>query len=73
MDTKSQRPWARLKERESSLSALNVAIEATDLAKELSSITPAKDIFDSVSVTLTMLRVRSCQFVLLTDYKLKCT
>jgi len=39
------------------MSVLNAAIEALNLAKELSSITPAKAIFGSVSVTLSMIRV----------------
>ena len=41
------------------LSALNVAIEALNLAKEVSSPTPAKAVFGSVSVLLTMIRVSS--------------
>ena len=35
------------------LSSVNAAIEAMDLAKRLSTITPAKDVFGSVSVSLT--------------------
>jgi len=54
MDTKSQRP----KERGGILSSLNVAIEATNLAKEASSITPAKAVFGTVSILLAMIRVR---------------
>ena len=53
MTAKSQRP----KEREGTISALNVAIEALNLAKESSSITPAKAVFGSVSIVLTMMRV----------------
>jgi len=53
MTDKSQRP----KERDGALSSLNVAIEGLNLAKELSSITPAKAVFGSVSVLLTMIRV----------------
>ena len=41
------------------LSSLNVAIEALNLAKEISSITPAKVVFGSVSVILTMIKVGS--------------
>ena len=41
-----------------SLSLLNVAIEAVNLAKELSSATPAKAVFGTVSALLTMIRVR---------------
>jgi len=53
MEAESQRP----KEREGAISALDAAIEAMNLAKELSSITPAKAVFGSVSVVLTMTRV----------------
>jgi len=49
----SQRP----KEREDAVSASNAAVEALDIAKEVSSITPAKAVFGSVSVVLTMIRV----------------
>ena len=45
--------------RDGALSALNVAIEAANLAKEASSVTPAKAVFGSVSILLTMIRVRS--------------
>ena len=54
MDTKSQRP----KDRDGALSSLNAAIEALNLAKEISSIAPAKAVLGSVSVVLTMIRVR---------------
>ena len=37
---------------------LNAAIEAMNLAKEVSSATPAKAIFGSVSILLTMIMVR---------------
>ena len=53
MDTKSQRQ----KRQDDTLSLLNVAIEAMNLAKEISSMTPAKAIFGSVSVLLAMIRV----------------
>jgi len=66
MDAKSRRP----KDREGAISALNAAIEAMNVAEGLSTITPTKDVFGSVGVTLTMLRVGSCWFVLI-DYKLK--
>jgi len=49
----------RQKRRDNSLSSLNMAIEAMNLAKEVSSITPAKAVFGSVSALLTMIRVRS--------------
>jgi len=55
MEAESQRP----RERESTISVLNGAIEALILAKELSSITPAQAVFGSVSVILTVIRVSS--------------
>ena len=58
MDTKSERP----KGRDSALSSLNLAIEGLNLAKEISSITPAKAVFGSVSVLLAMIRVRALVF-----------
>ena len=59
MDANSkQEKW-----RDGVLSSLNAAIEAMNLAKELASVTPAKAIFGSVSVLLTMIRVS----VLLSD------
>jgi len=45
------------KRRDNVLFALNVAIETSILAKEVSSITPAKAVFGSVSFILTMIRV----------------
>ena len=54
MEAKPQRP----KGRDGTLSSLNIAIEAMNLAKEVSSITPAKADFGSVSILLTMVRVR---------------
>ena len=53
MQSESQRP----NERESVISALNAAIETLNLAKEISSIAPAKAVFGSVSVILTVIRV----------------
>jgi len=47
----------RQKGRDGTLSSLSMAIEAMNLAKEISSITPAKAVFGSVSVLLTMVRV----------------
>jgi len=58
MEAKSQQP----KGQESKISALNTAIEALNLAKEVSSVTPAKAVFGSVSVILTMIRVSSLLF-----------
>jgi hypothetical protein len=49
----------RHKERDGALTALNVAIDGLNLAQEISSLTPAKAVFGSVSVILTMVRVRS--------------
>lgn len=43
--------------RETTISALNAAIEAMNLAKEVSSITPAKAAFGSVSFILAMVKV----------------
>ena len=53
MEAGSQRP----KGRDGAISSLNAAIEAVNLAKEISSITPAKAVFGSVSVLLTMIKV----------------
>ena len=47
----------RQKRREKVISLLDVAIEAMNLAKEVSSLTPAKAIFGSVSVLLAMIKV----------------
>jgi hypothetical protein len=52
MDPKSQRS-----KRQDVTLLLNAAIEAMNLAKEVSSMTPAKAIFGSVSVILAMIRV----------------
>ena len=53
MDAKSQRP----KRQDNTLSLLNAAVEAMNLAKALSSATPAKAVFGSVSILLTMIMV----------------
>ena len=53
METEPQLP----KELEGVASVLNGAIEAMNLAKEISGITPAKAVFGTVSVILTMIRV----------------
>ena len=55
MDTKSRGS----KRRDATLSTLNAAIEAMNLAKEVSGATPAKAIFGSVGVILAMIRVGS--------------
>ena len=54
MASTSQQP----KEREKTFSTLNVLIEGLNLAKEVSSVTPAKAAFGSVSALLVMIRVR---------------
>ena len=52
MDVKPQRP----KDKESAISALNIAIEALDLAK-ISNVTQAKAVFGSASILLATIRV----------------
>lgn len=47
--------------RDRFLASLNAAIEGLNLAKEVSSITPAKAVFGTASVLLVMIRVRSLQ------------
>ena len=58
MADNSQRP----KGRYNALSSLNVAIDGLNLAKEVSSITPAGPVFGSVTVLLTMIRVSFVPF-----------
>ena len=53
MATGPQRPKAR----EGVISTLNAAIEAMNLANKRTSITPAKAVFGSASVILTLTRV----------------
>lgn len=53
MDANSRWP----KRQDGVISSLNVAIEAMNLAKEASSLTPAKAVFGSASVLVTMIRV----------------
>ena len=55
MATTSQRP----KERENVVSLLNAAIDAINLAEKISSITPAKAVFGTVNILLTMIKVCS--------------
>jgi len=55
MDAETQQPKGR--DKDNTLSLLNVAIEALNLAKEISSITPAKAVFGSVGALLVMIRV----------------
>ena len=54
MEARSQRP----KRQDGFFSALNVAIEALDLAKEISCVSPAKAVFGSAIVLLTMIKAR---------------
>jgi len=54
MATKSQQQ----KRRDVTISSLNTAIEALNIMKEATSITPAPAVFGTVSVLLTMIRVR---------------
>ena len=49
---------ARQKNRENSLDLLDAAIEAVNLAKEMTSATPAKAVFGTVAVLLTTIKVR---------------
>jgi hypothetical protein len=53
MDSNSHRPGRQ----DNTLSTLNVAIETLNLANEVSIITPAKAVFGSASIILTMIRV----------------
>jgi len=53
METVSQRPGGQ----EGATSALNAAIQDTNLAEKVSSIAPAKAVFGSVTVLLTLIRV----------------
>lgn len=45
------------KGRDGALSALNMVIDGLNLAKEASSVTPAKTVFGTVAIILTMTRV----------------
>jgi len=60
MQAKSQQP----KGRDGVISSLNIAIEGLNLAKEVSSVAPAKAVFGSASILLTLVKV--C-FVLFCD------
>jgi len=51
--------------RDNVLSSLNAAIEAMNLAGGISSVTPAKAVFGTVSVILTMIRAGFLLFVLI--------
>ena len=58
MDAETKLP----KRRDNVISSLNIAIEVLNLAREASSITPAKAVFGSVSALLVMIKVRSLHF-----------
>jgi len=58
MQAKSQQP----KGRDGVISSLNIAIEGLNLAKEVSSVTPAKAVFGSASALLTLIKVCSLLF-----------
>jgi hypothetical protein len=47
----------RQERRENALSSLNVAIDALNLVREVSSITPVKAVFGSAGIIVTMIRV----------------
>ena len=53
MDATSRRP----KRRDGILSSLNAAIDAMNIAKDVMDLAPAKAVFASVSVILTMIKV----------------
>jgi len=59
MDAKSRRPEGR----DNTVSALNAAIDALNLTKDIASIAPAKAVFGTVSVILTTIRVSLLFFV----------
>ena len=50
------------KRQDNTISSLNMAIDILNIAKEVSSVTPAKAVFGSVSVLLVMIRVSSLLF-----------
>ena len=58
METKTQQP----KEQRGVISALNGFIEVFNLAKEISSNTPAMAVFGSASVLLAIIRVSFTAF-----------
>jgi hypothetical protein len=60
----------RQKRRDAIISSLNVALEASNLAKEICSITPAKAAFGSFSVILTMIKVGVPTLPVLIDCRL---
>ena len=58
MDANSQQQ----KHRNGALFTLNAAIEALNLAKEVSGVSPTKAVFGSVGILLSMIRVYLCLF-----------
>jgi len=58
MNANSQRP----KRRDVAVSSLNAAIDTMNILKEAMAMTPIKAAFGSVSVILTMIRVRFLLF-----------
>ena len=58
MEAGSQQP----KGQESAISALNTAIKALSVAEKTSSVAPAKPVFRSVTILLTLIRVRFLLF-----------
>ena len=64
MDANSQQS----RRRDGALSALNTAIEAMNLAKEVSGVMPAKAVFGSVSILLTMIRVRFSSLIICSEF-----
>ena len=55
-------PKSKQKSRDNTLTLLNAAIEAMNLAKEIVSVTPAKVVFGSAGILLSMIRVRLPRF-----------
>ena len=55
-------PKSKQKHQDNTLTSLNAAIEAMNLAKEVVSMTPAKVVFGSAGILLAMIRVRLLQF-----------
>ena len=53
----------RQKRRSNALSLLDVAINTLNLAKDVCGIPPAQAVFGSVSILLTMIRVRFLLFL----------
>ena len=68
MEPESQPP----KERDGVVLVLNGFIEAFNLAKEISSNTPAKAVFGTVSVLLAMIRVSLWAFLWLIADSVEC-